>query len=145
MTPEVLSWIDEQKPALVGAAERYIQDNPIYAPDPGRREARRPPARVSGSQLRNLVNAAQTGSPLAVMVNLLRYQIGRGGRGWKDKDSGQALERVLVSEVKTRAESAPGSDEGVRYAVESRLAALLLGYIVREFTYRCELAGTSHD
>jgi len=56
---------------------------------------------------------------------------------------------VLLAQVKTRSESAPAADERVRYAVESRLAALLLGYVVREFTYRCKLAktspGMSHD
>lgn len=145
MTPDVLSWIDEQKPGLVGAAERYLRDNAIYAAGPSKHSARRPPAKVSGSQLRNLVNAAQADSPLAVLVNLLRYQIGRASRGWRDRDSGQALERVLIDEVETRSKSAPTADAHAHYAVESRLAALLLGYIVREFTYRCELEGTAHD
>ncbi len=140
MSPELLKWIEEQKPALVGAAEGYLDrdDSRIYAPQA--RDAKKP--RVAGSQLRNLLSAAQSGCPLSVLTNLLHYQIGRDGRGWgrDERKSGEALVQLLAREISERVASVASAE---RHALESRLAALLLGYLVREFTYRCRIAGTT--
>jgi hypothetical protein len=140
MNPETLKWIEERKPDLVKAAESYLDspDGRIYLPQ--EREPKRP--RVAGSQLRNLLSAAQSGSSLSVLINLLRYQIGRDSRGWGrgEQISGDALIQVLSREVSGRSGEV---DAAERHAVESRLAALLLGYLIREFTYRCKINGTT--
>lgn len=144
MTPEMLSWIEKQKPELVGWAEKYVQGTKLFEPKGGR--GKQP--KVSGSQLRNLLNAAQGGSPLAVIINLLRYQIGRGGRGWPEKPSGQTLESLFTGKlrplIKSGVESLETPDrEAALYELESQVTAQLLGFIIREYTYRCALEGTS--
>ncbi len=134
MSPELLKWIEEQKPALVGAAEGYLKTHAIFLPT----KPKKP--KIAGSQIRNLLSAAQSGSPLAVIVNLLRYQVGRGPRGWDDRTSGEALETLLREQVEKRSVTRPADE---RHAAEARLASLLFGYLVREFTYRCRIAGTT--
>lgn len=142
MKPETLGWIEEQEPELVRAAEKYVAEFDIHKADPQSRGPRNK-ARVSASQLRNLLNAAQGRSSLAVLVNFLRYQIGRGRQGWEDERSGNALVKLLEDEVGRRVET--GSEVGGkdRCRLESRLAALLLGFVIREYTYRCREARTS--
>jgi len=142
MKPETLGWIEEQEPELVRAAEKYVADFDIHKPDPESRGARNK-ARVSASQLRNLLNAAQGRSSLAVLVNFLRYQIGRGRQGWDDERSGKALVKLLEDEVGKRVETGSKVSGKDRYRLESRLAALLLGFVIREYTYRCREARTS--
>lgn len=146
MKPETLGWIEEQEPELVRAAEEYVKELEIHKADPASRGPRNRP-RVSGSQLRNLLNAAQGRSSLAVLVNFLRYQIGRGRKGWEDERSGNALVKLLEDEVSTRVGKRVEKDSEVagkdRYRLESRLAALLLGFVLREYTYRCREAGTA--
>jgi|GEM_PF-2793371 len=138
MNAKIINWIDKQKPKLVRAAEEYLSQNEIYRAI-GSKKA------ISISQLQNLLNAARSGSTLAELRNFLRYQMGRGTkgtRGWTEWDSGEALIRLLDEQVGQRAEKAPpakanqeGAPKTVRYDVESKLAALLLGYIVRHFTF----------
>jgi hypothetical protein len=149
MTREVLGWIERKKPTLVGWAEAYLDKNQIYKPKPSRERGNHgEPAKqstpvVSGSQLRNLLSAAQAGSSLAVLVNFLRYQIGRKDKGWPDRGSGEALEKLLREDLKglaAQAEKVRADDD--HFEVEPHLAAQLLGFIIREYTYRCAVAGT---
>lgn len=142
MKPETLGWIEDQEPELVRAAERYVAEFKIHEPGEESRGPRNK-ARVSGSQLRNLMNAAQSRASLAVLVNFLRYQIGRGRQGWEDEPSGMALGKLLEDEVGKRIETSAGVSGRDRYRLESRLAALLLGFVMREYTYRCREARTS--
>jgi hypothetical protein len=164
MKAETLSWIEEQEPELVRAAEKFVAEFDIHKPDPESRESRhgraadgtrdggtraggdeRNKPRVSASQLRNLLKAAQGRSSLAVLVNFLRYQIGRKRNAWEDKRSGDALVDLLHSEIGKRVESF-GCHGRDRYHLESRLAGLFLGFVLREYTYRCREARTSsHD
>lgn len=138
MKPEALSWIEQQKPDLVAAAEVYLEEHQIYKP--GKRKDK---PRISGSQLRNLLNAAQAESSLAVLINFLRYQVGRGNKGWPDRRSGSALEALLKDKVGGLAGNGAKAHEADRYGLEARLAALLLGYVIREYTFRCRQEGTS--
>lgn len=141
MKSNSLYWIEQQKPELVRAAEAYLKQHPIFEPEENKK-AKDP--KVSGSQLRNLLNAAQSGASLPVLKNFLRYQIGRKRQGWADAPSGEALIELLEREVRTRFDGAQlGDGAAERRAVESQLAALLLGYLVRHFTYLCAKAGTS--
>lgn len=128
MSPELLKWIEEQKPALVGAAEGYIEDTAPHRND------------VSPSQLRNLLAAAQAGQSVALLRSLLRYQIGRSRNGWRHSASGEALLTLLAERVAAPLATFFPQTQGtpVMYAAEARLAALLLGYVVREFTYQSE-------
>lgn len=161
MRPETLTWLEKQKPRLVARAERFVLDTKLFeanAKTADRPKGERDP-HVKTSQIRNLLGAAQAGEPLAVLVNFLRYQLGRR-KGWPHEDSGQALEalftgdlRALVeewraadaaaaAEAQRESKADPESEADDRYEVESYLAAQLLGFIVREYTYRCALAGT---
>lgn len=158
MTPDTIAWIERQKPALVGWAETYVRESKLYLAnendpepddavldDPGRRRRRRQRALVSASQLRNLLNAAQHGTSLKALVNFLRYQIGRGTGGWGHGRSARKLEKLILGELRQLCDA--GAEEhakgdGEIYQLEANLAAQLLGFIVREYTYRCELAGT---
>lgn len=147
MTPDVLAWIDRQKPALVGVAEGFLSQHHIFErPEPKDNKLRDNKAkdnkpRVSGSQLRLLLNAAQSGSPVAVLVNLLHYQVGRGSRGWGDQQSGEALAKTLRESVSDLAQTCGASGDDL-FEVEARVAALLLGFLIREYTYGCKQAGT---
>ena len=146
MNSRTLTWIEEQKPDLVEWAESYVDQSRLFAATD--RTERRPHGRkdphVKTSQLRNLLNAAQAGSPLAVLLNFLRYQIGRGRQGWAHQPSGKQLETLLRDQLGPRCRDhadtldAPGD----RHELESRMAAQLLGFIVREYTYRCAVEGT---
>ena len=139
MTPRTLAWIEQQKPNLVGWAEEYVNTTKLYeARDPNRGKQ----AWVSGSQLRNLLNTAQSGSSLAVLINFLRYQIGREKQGWTHRISGEELERLLREDLGKLATEGAEDDEADLHEVEAHLAAQLLGFVIREYTYRCALAGT---
>ncbi|NJL27234.1 MAG: hypothetical protein HC897_04750 [Thermoanaerobaculia bacterium] len=132
MNAETLNWIEEQKPALVMAAREYLGKHQIYQP---RSDKPREP-RVSPTQLRNLWNAAHSGSSLAVLTNFLRYQIGRGNRGWGDPSSGEALEIVLDRQVGDRCSSHLGVESVGRYGLEAQIAALLFGFLIHEYTFQ---------
>lgn len=157
MTPDAMAWIDDQRSDLVAAAERFVLSSDIALPpkenDSRSHQARhrssphhgtrRPKARVSRSQLRNLLNVSISERSLPVLKNFLRYQIGR--QSWKDQPSGDALLMLLDKEVAERAtKGADGSDVSAR-VLQDHLAPLLIGYIVREYTYQCKEHGTSTD
>ena len=74
MSPELQAWIEEQKPDLVEAAKRYVNKSSICFKQTGQDNE----PQVSSSQLRNLLNVAQSERSLKVLVNFLRYQISRG-------------------------------------------------------------------
>ena len=131
MNAETLQWIDEQKPALVLAARGYLQEHKIFEDREEKYDAR-----VSSSQLRNLWNAAHSGSSLAVLTNFLRYQNGRGHRGWGDREAGEALETLLELEVGKRGGARLDAGSPQRYALEAQLAALFFGFLIHEYTYQ---------
>ncbi|MFP3939775.1 MAG: hypothetical protein ACOC7L_00650 [Acidobacteriota bacterium] len=151
MTPQLRAWIEAQKPSLVQAAEEYLNEAKIYLPKGGggkggkggRGGGKRKDPRVSGSQLRNLLNVAQTERSVAVFRNFLRYQVGRGSRGWPDPASGEALESYVDRAIGKRSRSAAGQHGVDARELEAELLPLLLGYVIREFTYRCAQNGTS--
>jgi hypothetical protein len=116
MSPELQTWIEDQKPELVTAAETYVDQSGIYAKSPGRDGE----PQVSGAQLRNLLNVAQGERSLKVLINFLRYQIGRGRRGWEHRRSGEMLEVFLTSRV-----AALCSEE------------VAVRYVIREYRYVC--------
>jgi hypothetical protein len=145
MSPELQTWIEEQKPELVEAAERYVERSKIFLPpeaDPRRGGRPDKNARVSGSQLRNLLNVALTERSLAVLRNFLRYQV---GRQWKDGKAGAALEELLAREIAERTASRMDAATGERREVEAALLPLLLGFVIREYTYQCRRHGTRSD
>lgn len=134
MSPELQKWIEEQKPALVAAAESYVDRSGIYV----KREGRDGEPQVSGSQLRNLLGVVRSERSLKVLVNFLRYQIGRGRRGWEHRESGKRLETALTDGIA----SLCSDQEAARLATSRReleavLASLFLGYVIREYTYVC--------
>lgn len=145
MSPEIQAWIDAQKPQLVEAAERYVERSEIFRPTPRKRQkggrGKKDP-RVSSSQLRNLLNVALTERSLPVLKNFLRYQV---GRQWEDPKAGELMEQLLLDEVAKRSRGA-GEGHGVEpRELEAALLPLLLGYVIREYTYRCKLEGTRSD
>lgn len=134
MSPEMLKWIEERKPMLVGKAEEYVKQTQPHKADSGGKA-------VTSSQLRNLLAAAQAGQSVPLLVNLLRYQMGRRNNAWAHTRSGEALLALLPEQA-----SAPLAQRfpeltgtPASYAAQARVAALLLGYIVREFTYCAKL------
>lgn len=141
MNAETLNWIEEQKPALVLAAREYLKHNQIYQP----RTDKPRDSRVSPTQLRNLLNAALSGSSLVVLTNFLRYQMGRkdGGWGGRNRVEGENLEKLFEKEVGERARQHDSADPTLRFRLEAQLAGLFLGFLIHEFTYRCRLAGTN--
>ena len=137
MNPETLTWIEKQKPTLVEWAEHYVKTSELHFPkNPGSSTAR-----VSGSQLRNLLAAAQSGSSLSILLNFLRYQMGRR-QGWGHTDSGQQLEELLEKQLGPLCKKVPAEQGADAYELQAHLAAQLLGFIIRDYTYRCKLKGT---
>ncbi len=162
MSPESLAWIETQKSALVVAAQAYVEKSESYQPsdqtsskllerfanavarwmnmgeDPQRRP-RFPDPRVTTSQLRSLLATTQN-EPLAVVESYLRYQIGRGSRGWgHDAGPGHELLGLLDKQVRQRLGGAPTEDEDEaedQEAAGRRLASLLIGFVIREQTYQ---------
>jgi hypothetical protein len=158
MNPDIQAWIDEQKPELVKAAEEFVEESKICHPMPpppshGKKGASstptgrpgKPKARVSSSQLRNLLSVAQSERSLAVFRNFLRYQVGRKSKAWQDSEAGDLLEQTVEREVASRGK--PGEEKvGVpAQSLAGELLPLLIGYVIREYTYRCRQLGTSTD
>lgn len=132
--PSTRAFVEQRQPRFVAQAEAFLDQHPIHTGDGGR-------PRVSGTQLRNLLAAAQSGSPVAILRNFLHYQMGREkkSQAWNDSPSGHALIALLEREVeKPVAELALG--EALRFALEAELAAQLLGFLSREYTYRAAIA-----
>jgi len=126
MNPQALAWIEDQKSNLVAAAI----DNT-------------PPGKVTKSQLQTLLSVAHD-EPLDVLRSHLRYQMGRKN-AWKDWDAGVKILAMLDREVTKRYKSAIAAkhldtvDARDQRAIQRRLAALLIGYVIREHTYRSAL------
>ncbi len=158
MKTETLTWIDQQKPDLVARAEKYLDEHKIYQPkycDPEWQKKKGAPPKkpsclqdlpeeakkpiISNNQLRNLLNAAQAGNPISVQVNFLRFQIGRQKNAWPDANSGEAL-ITLLENLRTSSKKAVLGSEVAPISLEAPLAANLLGFIIREHTYRTKVA-----
>jgi hypothetical protein len=149
MTPETIAWIEQQKPQLVDWAENYVKESELFklqnlskktleelGKNP-QEEVSVPPPKVSPSQLRNLLGAAQAGHSIAILINFLRYQMGR--EGWKDEKSGKMLEKYLTKELKETLLKDSRENQDA-HAIEAHIAAQFLGFIIREYTYRHKLA-----
>ena len=128
MNPQALAWIEDQKSDLVAAA---VQNTPSQD--------------VSKSQLQTLLTVASD-EPVEVLRSHLRYQMGRGDKAWKDWKAGQNVLDLLSNEVVERCSQAASSgslgaiDPSAQDAIQRRVAALLIGYIIREHTYQSALA-----
>lgn len=150
MDNHVAAWLEVQKNELVGVAEKLVCETRLEAPasegdeqeDPaarrgGPQDAKPEPPAVTPSQIRNLLAAAQNGSPLAILTNFLRYQHGRRKNGWNHKQSFEALQEVFTNDLPERCKkiSIALSIEQ-RLDAEARIAAQFLGFLSREYTYR---------
>lgn len=144
MSRQTQAWIEAQKPELVEAAERYVQESEIFRPTPReqQRGRKKKDPRVTPSQLQNLLNVALTERSLAVLRNFIRYQV---GRHWEDAAAGELLEKLLLDEVAQRSQRDSESLGVKPRELEAALLPLLLGYVIREHTYRCKLEGTRSD
>lgn len=168
MQPEILAWIEKQKPDLVEWAEDFLKETRIYEEKADQGSDEDDEAARSGdatskspwvrkSQLQNLLGAARTGEPVALLANFLRYQDARI-KGWRQNEAATKLEKLLREKVQPRARRCPrlgtvgaevdGGPTGeetieLRYEIEAALAAQLFGFIIREYTYRCRIAGTT--
>lgn len=141
MTPETMAWIEQQKPTLVVWAEEFVKDSKLYT-----RYKKSNRAQVSRNQLRNLLNAAMAGASIKELINFLHYQVGRKNEAWKHWDSADQLESLLLGQLASLAEkSKPIIEKSQQsiYEMEASLAAQLMGFIIREYTYRCKLERTS--
>ncbi len=131
---ELQAWIEERKPELVAAAEGYVDQSGIYFKQTGRDGE----PQVSGSQLRNLLGVVRSERSLKVLVNFLRYQIGRGRRGWEHRESGKHLEEVLTGRIASLCSDQEAARlDTSRRELEAALVSLFLGYVIREYTYVC--------
>lgn len=129
MTFDRRAFIEKKLPHFVSEAEGFLERFPIYSP------GHKP--RVSTSQLKNLLAAAQGGSPVAILRNFLHYQMGRDKKSlaWNDHDSAHGLIALLEREVEKPVKDL-GLGEDERYRLEAELAAQLIGFLSREYTYR---------
>lgn len=137
MSLSLRAFIEKRSPHLVQVAEEFLQQHKIYLP------AGKPV--VSGTQLRNLLAAAQSGSPVAVLRNFLHYQMGRDqrSRAWADSASGHALIGLLEKEVAKPVADQVGAattEDEARFRLEAELASQLLGFLHREYTYQAAVA-----
>jgi hypothetical protein len=106
------------------------------------------------SQFRNLLNVAVVSESAEVVINFIRYQMGRSGRSWTYNDAGHKviadirwLLSELVPNVRTSAETLlQKSSDAERAAILAtiagnqadihvRLIQLYLGYLSRAFYY----------
>lgn len=144
MTPETLTWVEQQKPGLVARAEGYVKATKLHCATPktqNKDKGKRTPE-VKTNQLRNLLNAAQAGDPLALLINFLRYQVGRRSQGWKHETSAKALLKEFEDNLMPLCDGCLARDTEGRFELEAHLAAQFLGFVIREYTYRCAEEGT---
>ncbi len=127
------AFIEKKLPHLVKSAEDFLRDNRIYLLDEDDDPL------VSGTQLRNLLAAAQGGSPIPILRNFLHYQMSRERNAWSDRKSGEALIKLLEVTVEKPIEELKLANEDERYQLEAKLAAQLLGFLSREYTYQLAL------
>ncbi len=124
MNPQALAWIEDQKSDLVAAAVGNT-----------------PSQEISKSQLQTLLTVASD-EPVEVLKAHLRYQMGRGDKAWKDWDAGTKVLDLLDREVVERCSLAARKgllgelDSPAQDPIQRRIAALLIGYIIREHTYQ---------
>lgn len=103
---------------------------------------------IEESQLRNVINVANSTRTVAVVTNFIKYQIGRKkqrNKGWRYNDFGENLIQTLQGSVKEWAEEisrmASQAIKGVKNVedlqreVWCRLVRLYLGYLYRHYKY----------
>jgi hypothetical protein len=150
MNNHVAAWLELQKSELVGLAEDLVDKTRLHEPqgddhrsNHDREEDRQggkkgpPDAAVSTNQIRNLLAAAQNGSPLAVLVNFLRYQRARNRGAWRHEASFRRLEELFLKDLPDRCQRIPAAlTDEQRFDAEARISAQLLGFVSREYAYR---------
>lgn len=103
--------------------------------------------RLEKNQFRNLLNVSQQSPSVEVVINFIRYQIGRSGRDWNDNNFGHRVIEDLrgkVAEIAgqvvkdVRAKGMAISDER-QQQVYVQLTQLYLGYLNRAFFYGKEM------
>jgi hypothetical protein len=97
------------------------------------------------SQVRNVLNVAQESRSIEVVVNFIRYQIGRKGSTWGKQahDIGHGVIRDIQEQVSTLADHVVAhlreqqihNPEELRGEAYERLMLLYLGYLNRTFYY----------
>jgi hypothetical protein len=105
------------------------------------------------NQFRNLLNVSQQSPSVEVVVNFIRYQIGRSGRDWGkgQNDFGHRVIKDLRGPVANTAQEVGEEVRGKGIAVSDerqqqvhvRLMQLYLGYLNRAFFYGKEMGNFS--
>lgn len=97
---------------------------------------------IEGSQLRNVMAVANTAPHPAVVVNFIRYQIGRSAtaKAWKDTGLGDAVIALIDvadhCELNKLAKQAVSEAKcGEVFDVQMQMIRLLLGFMNRRFVY----------
>ncbi len=112
--------------------------------------------KMEENQLRNLLNVAMESRSVEVVINFIRYQIGRNESAWqKDKDEfGRTVIRDIRTFVAGLADNVVGylkdssiseaEAEALRSEASIRLMQLYLGYLNRAFYYGKKANGFEH-
>ncbi len=135
LTLEQMRAIDRLKEHLVPAAEKFLDKAGV---------TKIPKKRFGDSQLRNLIAVAnETASP-AVVMNFIRYQIGRDNQrhGWGREEDGKTLGQRLLDDlqqgvVRDALGKVPGTkdDPTVRQLATMELIRQYLGFASRYLKY----------
>lgn len=127
--------IDRLKEELVPAAENFLDDAGVV---------NLPKKQFGDSQFRNLIAIANETSSPAVVLNFIRYQIGRdsGKRNWGSEHAGSNLGDRLLADLKEGAvkqalAKVPGleGDETLRQLANIALIRQYLGFASRYLKY----------
>ncbi len=126
--------IDRQKEVLVPAAEKFLEEAGIVE---------FPKKQFGDSQFRNLIAIANETSSPAVVLNFIRYQIGRdsGKKNWGREHAGKNLgDRLLEDLQKGAVQQAlakiPGlADDTLRQLAAIELIRQYLGFASRYLKY----------
>jgi hypothetical protein len=126
----ILSEIEKEKSRLVEKAESFLDEN--Y------------PNNLTDTQIRNLLNVASNTLSMEVLLNFLKYQIGRESK-WQEKDIGEKL----ISELEGLSENRNTilkhlKEKDIEVSLQEQqqiaiqLARLYLGFLNRYFKYKSE-------
>lgn len=126
--------LDRQKEVLVPAAEKFLEDAGIVE---------FPKKQFGDSQFRNLIAIANETSSPAVVLNFIRYQIGRdsGKKNWGRVHDGKNLGDRLLDDLQKGAvqqalAAIPGlADETLRQLATIELIRQYLGFASRYLKY----------
>ncbi len=92
------------------------------------------------NQIRNLVAVANSAPHPAIVINFIRYQMGRSAtRAWKATGLGDEVIKVIEGPVRRMAKEADDSvgTDSVDH-VQAQMTRLLLGFLNRSFVYQRE-------